>query len=373
MRYFCVAVTVLIACLAVVPVNEIRADYLSNRHTLRVCTQNLNNFMRPRRRKGSSKNRKTIRKKEKRYQLRQRGYLVERFLQAKCDVVAVQEVYGKSRKHAQKNLEFLASAFSSAKHRRFSVYVGNTHDDYIRNGFLIDTDVVRVKEVRSFVDYPLPVLSRTGSHASFARGPLLLVIETLGHAGKLRGILLLTLHFKSKVGAWKDYTHTKFELLRMEMAEGLREIALDLLSRPVYSGYSLLMLGDLNSGRDSATARILSGSLRLSDFRRNCRLNVKQKVLCKKLVQRDPIFQRLFNNEIVRHGKLAHNASYRYKDREELIDEILLSSKDVSLLRYSDEYSDQPKVLNKVHSGIGMQGVFNRGSDHKLLWVDLVW
>jgi len=66
---------------------------------LRVCTQNLFNY-------GISKSKK---KKAK-----QRRYLTERIINAGCDVIAVQEVIGGSKKQAKKRLSDLALSLSQA-------------------------------------------------------------------------------------------------------------------------------------------------------------------------------------------------------------------------------------------------------------------
>ena len=322
--------------------------------TTRVCTQNLYNFgqkFRPR--NGQAFDAK---KHEKRVR-RQEQYLVERITQARCDIIAVQEVIGETKAEARRTLSRLGSALKQVNGDSYSAYVGDTRDRRIRNGFLVKERSGTVRSVTSYANHFLPKLSLGGQGASFSRGPLVLEFETHGHT-----LLVFSVHFKSKFESWKDPTKTKYESLRVEMAAGVRDIVR--LERRKHQSKNpvLLIAGDLNSDRDSATARVLSGELSLDDFRGDCRISRKLRAYCGEKKFREGSFTRLFDLWIKQNPQTAEQYSYKYKGRGSLIDEMLLSFEHLKLIQQKDD-----------SLSLAMFGRLRKGSDHKLLVAELDW
>lgn len=269
----------------------------------------------------------------------QSAALVRRIQEAQCDVVAVQEVYGKSKAEALENLDRFAREVSTKVESEFVVVVGEAEFDEIRNGFLVRRNFARIKQILSPQWTTLPKLSALHQTRRQTRLPIALELDV---AGTEKDLLVVSFHFKSKTGGFKDPTRTDFETLRMQQAEQLFQFA---VAHSTPNGTTLL-LGDRNSRPGSATDRILEGGLRLQDFSSGCALTRELEPTCS---PRYPSrFLPLFAEE--RNG-----GSTRFRGEEELIDAI---------------YLEVGAPVKKARD-IGMTGEFNRGSDHKLLWVEL--
>ena len=324
---------------------------------LTVCSQNLNNFGLQKKNKKKRGRRKNRASRDR--QVQQLGHLVERFAVADCDIIAVQEVTGENKGLALGRLRMIANRLSKSESRLYSALVGDSRDSRIRNGFIYATDRVEVVDLESFKSEPIPKLNVRSPLHYYSRGPLALKIKVKAQKDKpSRKFALVNVHLKSKANSYKDPTKTKFELLRMEMAEGVRRIAQDLSE----DGYPALILGDLNSDTDSATVEILSGEKRLKDFRENCRIDRELTSECKKPKSRAEEFTPLFQEALERKQKIGAGGSFRYKGQFELIDEILIDNGELALAKKS-----------KKEINVGFEGVFRKGSDHKLLWAKLNW
>ena len=311
---------------------------------LRLCSQNLFRFNVRSKRPQS----------EKRAQ--QKSFLVTRMLNAKCDVVAAQEVAGRDAEEAGRTLAELATELSERSGRNFSHYVGDANDRFIRNGFLIATDVGRVVRIQNYGSEYLPRLGKLGPSGRYIRSPIGVQLEVpKREGGKPRQFFILNIHSKSKARDSKDASGTKFELLRMEMAEGFREI-LARERRALPRDAVVVMVGDRNSDVGSASARILEGNLRLEDFRAGggCRLDSRLEAECRGASARSPQLVGLFAHR--RERDRSHSGSIVFRGREELIDEIAIPPEQLPLV------TDENGRL-----AIGFEGQFYKGSDHKLL------
>lgn len=313
---------------------------------IRICSQNLHRY-------GEVSPRKRGESREQ-----QRAFLVRRFLDAECDVVAVQEVVGSSRSEAQCTLEEIATAWSRAIDRPVRAIVGESRDEYIRNGFLLAEGRARLLETKSYLDAPLPRLQPLGPVGRFLRPPLALVLELPNG----QRVMPMNIHFKSKSRGYLDPSGTNYENVRMEMAEGVRAIlAEEERRRP--AGTLFVVLGDRNSDLSSAASAVLSGSRTLEDFRRgDCSVSDDLTPQCSGSALRPARLVGLFEARSREFPGEYPRGSYRYKGREELLDEIFVPAPDLA----------RAKRPNGRYA-IGLEGQFYKGSDHKLVWLELGW
>ncbi|MCB0358471.1 MAG: hypothetical protein KDD44_02515 [Bdellovibrionales bacterium] len=330
---------------------------LSPEPEIRLCSQNINNY---RYQRPDDRRRRNFDKQEE--------ALVKRFMRARCDVIAVQEVGGASQGEARQRLSQLAKALHQMSGRSFDALVGDSMDEHIRNGFLVATDSVRVESSTSFAGQNLPKLRWNAPSRRFSRGPLLIRIRVPGNgpAGE-RQLSLFSIHLKSKANGWKDPTHSKFESFRMEMAEGIRELAAEEF-RAGPSSRIVVVLGDINSDHHSATAAILAGQRTLEDFRAagGCRLSSLLTPECPEEVASSatrPVLVPLLGEIARREDGLRRSASYRFRGRLEVIDEVFVHHAADWTAR--DDASGSPVA--------GVVGSFGKGSDHKLVWTELNW
>lgn len=304
---------------------------------LRICTQNLQRVGKP----PFGRNKDSVAK--------QTQYLVERIIQAKCDIIAVQEVYGKSKTQAADELNRLTKALSDSSGTAFFSLVGESQFDEIRNGFIIKEYTSKVLYSGSPPDGVLPKLNPLQRSRTATRRPFALLLDV---ANTNKHLLLVGIHLKSKVGGFKDSSGLDFETLRMESSEQTREFAQQILSEnKKHSEIVAIILGDRNSRDGSATDLILQGALTLNDFREACGVNQDLEPTCRP--SRPPLFSPSIDPR-------TNQGSSKYKGEEELIDEIYVTSSYIEKLR------NLKKNLN-----YGLVGDFFRGSDHKLVWIDL--
>ena len=311
---------------------------------VRICSQNLFRF-------GASRSRDP-KKREK-----QKRAIVTRMKQAKCDVVATQELAGGTPERSKQILAELANALSERMGTPYSYYIGESHDRYIRNGFLLRDDLGKVHEVRQFYRMRLPRL-RSGRSAArrYSRGPLGLLIQL-----PKRRLFVVTMHFKSMRNSDRDSSGTKFEDRRLEMAAGLRE---SVLRAAAEYGPDVVpvVLGDRNSADDSASAAVLEGVRTLTDFTSSrCEVDEKLRADCGNTPERDYQLRGLFAYRKNQFPGRYRGGSFRYKKREQLIDEILLEPRHLKHVTRADGTI-----------AIGFAGQFYKGSDHKLLWAELL-
>ncbi|HQH28090.1 MAG TPA: hypothetical protein PLP17_11885 [Oligoflexia bacterium] len=321
---------------------------------LRVCSQNLHRFGDPE----AAAKRKTGREQQR--------ALVRRMRQASCDIVAVQEIYGESHREAKRNLSRIARALSKASGRQFAYFTGDSFDRYIRNGFLVAADVGWIVRRQDFLYHGLPKLQPLAPADNFIRGPLLLQIalssaRVKGLSSPVNNVIVLTMHFKSKAESYKDASGTLFELLRMQMAAGLRDIVLREQQKLRHDGV-LIILGDRNSDEGSAATEILLGKRELKEFvvGGGCRINKQLEADCAGALYRAPVLTGLLARCREQGVPVCAGGSYRYKGQWSLIDEILVRTEDTALF-----------MDNKGAVKAGFLGQFAQGSDHRLLWAEM--
>jgi hypothetical protein len=301
----------------------------------------------------------------KKQQTNQERYLINRVKQARCDVVAIQELFGGSRAEAERNLEHFAAKLSDSSGRTFRGVTGSSNDPCIRNGFLFAVDAVSMINKWDLASAKLPRLSPADRRGFFSRGPVAALFEVIAKrrlaVGAPRRLFLFSFHLKSKSDGWKDKTKTQYEGLRMLQAEGLRNEALRLRDS-VAEHAVVILLGDRNSEETGAASELLSGALLLTDFTQggSCTLGPSLRAACGKRPLRERKFLGLFEEKQRRSGLLSsrqRQGSYFYRKSEQLIDEILVEE---DYHRFFENQSGVPRA--------GFTGEFFHGSDHKLLW-----
>lgn len=318
-----------------------RAAYAAGRATpdpeLRVCSQNGHQL-------GESKSVAAL------------SQLAQRVINAKCDIIALQEVVGKTKKEAERSARALVRVLKEQGGRDFQVVVGEANDSPIRNAFLFSPDVVTLEVSESFASENLPMLQVVSKARRSLRGPDAVLLRFNKVGGVPWHLYLVTFHFKSKVQGWKDPTGTQFEATRLEMAEGLRQ-AVEQKLPTLPQNTVVLTLGDRNSEPGSASAEVLEGHRTIANFRvrEGCRIEKDLTAHCSVGDGNPPVFVSAFKNSRSR-------GSYQYQGRVMFLDDILIRREDSWMIE-----GDSGAAMS------GVLGTFGKGSDHKLLWVELNW
>jgi hypothetical protein len=317
--------------------------------TLRICSQNLERFGEPPR-TGSRLD-----------SITQLELLVQRMLEARCDIIAVQEIYGEGPAQAHRSLQRLHAALVTASGRHFTSVLGSSINDVLQNGFLVADDSAIVRRSESLHEMYLPKLSPLGPPQRFLRGPLAVWLDiSAKHGSTFHSALLVDIHFKSKTTGWKDPSGLQFEPLRMEMAEQVRNFTEQQRAK-LGSDVFVMILGDKNAEEQSASTRLLSGELQLVDFQTaRCRVLADLEPKCSTDPQRPAQFVALFAARLRLDSRLAKQGSFLYRGHASLIDDMFVP---VSQLQSSG--------TEAANSKLGFVGQFYRGSDHKLLWAEI--
>ncbi|MCB0332441.1 MAG: hypothetical protein KDD55_03010 [Bdellovibrionales bacterium] len=325
-----------------------------------VCSQNLENY-------GSLDD---VHRREKQMTktllAEKEAALVKRFLKAKCDVIAVQELLGATQAKAKAALEHLAKVIQYRSNRVFHVYAGPTNSKISRNGYLVAADVGEVVNTLSYARVELPKISEEQKPREFVRGPyeLQIQVNAKGDTGS-KLVTLVNFHLKSKAFNSKDPTELEWETLRMEMAEAIRRIVLRRHEESFASGESLLVvLGDRNSNFDAASARILTGELTLQHFQgaAPCRLNKRGVPLCAPGVALPAkLFSVLIGDERLR----MRPGTYQYEKTFSWLDEILVPAETIGFA------TERVGVEGRYLGGVYYEP--EEASDHALVAVGLNW
>ncbi len=292
--------------------------------------------------------------------------IARRVIAAGCDVLAVQEVISRSDDKAEEVLKGLATMLKSATGRSFDSRAGFSNDEGMRNGFLVARDRAVIENVVSYHQVELPKLSKEQKPRFFGRAPIEIQIQVKPQGETPRRILsLVNFHFKSRAGGAEDPTGLEWETYRMEMAEGLRRVLEDRHKQSFQSGQTILVvMGDRNSDADTATAKILDGTLSLKDFQTGgaCRLSKRGVPLCKVGTPGQPI---LFSPLVLDPETSLLHGTFKQKKELYWLDDILLPA----------------SALGFAHSSLKEEGDFDSGvlseppeaSDHSLAYVKLRW
>jgi len=309
-----------------------------------VCSQNLYHF-----------GEKAVRAREK----SQLAYLTKRILRAECDIVAVQEVIGGTESEAATTLSRIAHSWEAAGAEKILSYVGTTKDKFIRNGFLVRSSVGRVVTVKSFLDAPVPSLSPLGPVLFFQRAPMALVLETPATKPNRR-FWIMNMHQKSRSRGFEDGSGTHYELLRLEMAKGVRDI-IEQEEQKEPDGTIFVITGDRNSDENDASVDVLLGRRELADFSKSggCKIRKDDRAQCKNESPRPAEFVGLFQHRREKFPGEYPGGTYSFKNRQTALDEFAIREKNLPLVT---------RPNGKL--SIGLEGQFFRGSDHKLIWAE---
>lgn len=294
---------------------------------------------------------------------RKQKAIVTRIFEARCDAVALQEVLGKNKREAEESAESLASAVSEATGKKYDAVVGETNDEFIRVGFLIDKSSLSLEKVIPFSDDELPKLSQFQRPRFFARLPLQVNLRAQLRNGSNRPLRLVTFHMKSKSGGMKDPAGLMWETVRMESAEKLRTLIENNDKEAFQTGGPLLfVLGDRNSDEESATAEIMDGKLHLSSFQSPdppCMVAKAAKVLCRKGYDGfSPVLFSVFSGD---PDTKNLPGTHTYKNTASWLDDIVMP---VASLEYALE---DPSREGDYDSGI--ISAYPEASDHALVYV----
>lgn len=293
--------------------------------------------------------------------------IVRRIVRSDCDVIAVQEVLGKTELAAEEALATLALRLRKATNRIFEVQVGPSNDSRARVGYIIATDRARILNRVSYVNVELPKIDPKQRQRLFTRGPLEIQLQVFSSDDAYaKKVTLVNFHFKSQsTRGGLDPSGLHFEPYRMEMSEALRRIVEVRHADALQNGETVLaLLGDRNSHKDSASARILEGTLRLSDFKNEgaCRLSGRGTPLCKPGTARpQTIFSVLTTNPLTRGLK----GTIRYDGVYSWIDDILMPAESLPFAWNTHE------LEGEYSSGVVYEP--EEASDHALIWVKLNW
>lgn len=292
--------------------------------------------------------------------------LVNRFERAHCDVIALQEIIGPDDLAAKAVVSRLTTLMQLRTNRSFEGVYGNTNDPALRNGFLVAKDRATIENRTSYEQVELPKLSEKQKTRLFSRGPFEVQLRVKGRDGSSsKNVSLITFHFKSRAGKGRDPAELEFETYRMEMAEALRRIVTSRFQQSFTSGASLLLLlGDRNSHFDTASAKILDGTLALKHFQEagQCRISKRGVPLCKPATA---LAQQLFSVLTNDPQTKLLTGTFHYKDEYSWLDDILMPAPSLDYARSS------PLIEGDYDSGIFLEP--KEASDHALVYVRLNW
>ena len=326
---------------------------------LTVCSQNLNNY-------GffhTTAGRLNI--SEEAYQIKERA-LAERIVKTGCDVVAVQEVFAPNEEAGREVLRQLAKRLRFSGGRIFDVSAGSSNDDNIRNGFLLAKDRAEIINTLSYSKVELPKISDKQKPRFFLRSPYEIQIAVKPRElGSPKTVTLINIHFKSKSGSGKDPTELEWETYRMEMSEAVRRIVEVRHRGSIARGDNLLLVvGDRNSHFDTASSKILEGSLTLADFKMDsyCRLSKRGTPLCQPGASSSQV---LFSVLTENPRTKMLPGTYRYRNIFSWIDDILMP---VESLPFAWAQYD---TAGEYDSGVVYEPA--EASDHAMVYVRLYW
>jgi predicted extracellular nuclease len=292
--------------------------------------------------------------------------LVRRFKEIKCDVIAVQEVLGKTVEQSDEVLRQLAALLQKKTNRQYEVRSAESNDPLSRVGFILAKDRVERLNELSYAKLELPKLTPKERPRGYSRAPYEIQLQVKSRGESVpKTVTLVNFHFKSKAGRERDPAELEWESYRMQMAEALRRVVENRHSGSFASGETLLvLLGDRNSNFDTASARILEGSLVLKQFQdpAACRLTKRGFPVCK---QGSYLPQRLFSVISGDPELRTQQGTYQYQGTFSFIDDILLPAES---LRTAWRKFDKE---GQYDSGIVRK--YPEASDHAMVYVRLNW
>ena len=296
----------------------------------------------------------------------QRAALVDRFAKTECDVIAVQELLGKTKIEAEDTLRQLVALLKAKTNRVYDIAVAETNDPLSRVAFIVARDRAEILAQLSYDKIQLPKISPHEKPRLFLRAPFELQLAVKGRNGSAtKKLNLVTIHFKSKAGKSYDPTNLEWETYRMQMAEAVRRVVESRFTASFSSGETLLaVLGDRNSNYDSASARILQGSVLLKDFQDDpvCRLSKRGVPVCKKEIFRP---QRLFSVITGDPDLVKQQGTFQFKGTFSWLDDILMPQE--SLRTAWSQFDREGRYAS------GVVRTPDTASDHAMVYVRLNW
>lgn len=293
--------------------------------------------------------------------------LVSRFMSGACDVVAVQEVIGKTLVDSERALGFLASRWRQRSRRGFHVTTAPPSEGGMTNGFIVALDRATVVQTYPYERMQLPKISPRQKPRLFSRPPFEIQIRTHSpDAQATKLVSVVNFHLKSKRGAQDDPTGLEWETYRMEMSEALRTTLEQRHHDAFVSGERILVaLGDRNSNFDGASARILEGALALSSFaeKGRCRLSKRGAPLC---TTGSELPKRLFSVVTSHAVRARYPGTYLYKGEYSWLDDILMPAESLP-------YARHPAALQEGIYDAGVVSNPAQASDHSMVYVKLNW
>jgi hypothetical protein len=151
----------------------------------------------------------------------------------------------------------------------------------------------------------------------------------------------------------------------MEMAEGLRRVVENRLTKSFVTGDSILMLlGDRNSNFDVASAKILEGTVSLRLFQEGsvCRLSKRGVPLCQ---PNSALPQKLFSVLLGDSETKNLPGTFRYKKVYSWIDDILMPAESLRFAWRTDSSE------GRYESGVLYS--YPEASDHAMVYTKLNW
>lgn len=292
--------------------------------------------------------------------------LTDRFITAKCDVIAAQEIIGKTNEETEGALNELSAALRQRTNRFFDIRVAPPADGHMTLGFLVAGDRANILHTLSYSRVELPRINKKQRPRLFSRTPLEIQLSVQSKDQEIvKTVSIVNFHFKSKRGGEGDPTGLEWETYRMEMAEALRKI-IEIRHKSAFAAGDsiLLVVGDRNSNFDVATARILEGSLALSSFgpEGSCRLSKRGFPLCK---AESALPRKLFSVLTSNEGVHTLPGTYSYKGEYSWLDEVMMPAES---LRYAWRAFSSEGEYNS-----GVVYTPKEASDHALVYVKLNW
>jgi endonuclease/exonuclease/phosphatase family metal-dependent hydrolase len=292
--------------------------------------------------------------------------LAQRFIEARCDVIAVQEVIGKNQTEGEAALSELVAELRDKTNRIYQAVTAPPTEGSMTNGFLIALDRATLLQSLPYGRVELPRISKKQRPRLFSRPPFEVQLSVKSReSGLVKPISVVNFHFKSKRGAKDDPTGLEWETYRMEMSEALRRIVEMRHKEAFASAESILvLLGDRNSNFDVASARILEGSLSLSSFGEKgpCRMSKRGAPIC---VVETQLPRRLFSVLTSNSSVSTYQGTFEYKGEYSWLDDILMPAESLSYA-WRSAYSEAEFNSGLVYTP-------KDASDHALVYVKLNW
>ncbi len=227
---------------------------------LRMCSVNVANY-------GEFKDVKRILQKISKFKLQKlEQSLVQAITEVNCDIVALQGIIGRNRATAETALEKLSKKISK-KEATYRSYLLESGHKYARQGFLVRSEV-EVVRTWAFTDTLLPrfeVFERT----KFPRAPSAIWLKVKKKGGELnkeggaetKEVVFLTMQLQDDLILRKAET----EVMKMQLAEGIRQLVETQANDNPQQIW--VIAGDRVGLRTSPSAQILTGRLRLAEFK----------------------------------------------------------------------------------------------------------